>query len=62
LLPSPLPLPLAPNLSVRHSADQTGEHQASHGIPPATHRINQHSPLGRLIPPSTKRKRNRTII
>jgi hypothetical protein len=30
----------------------TGEHQASCGIPPATHRISWHSPLGRLIPPN----------
>jgi hypothetical protein len=41
----------APNLLGRHSADQTGEHQASRGIPPATPGIKQHRPLGRLTPP-----------
>jgi hypothetical protein len=41
---------LAPNLLGRHSIDQTGEHQTSRGIPPATPGINQHNPLGRLTP------------
>jgi hypothetical protein len=34
-----------------------GEHQALSGIPPATPRINQHSPLGRLIPPGKKQNK-----
>jgi hypothetical protein len=33
----------------------TGEHQTSRGIPPATPRINQHSPLDRLFPPTHKK-------
>jgi hypothetical protein len=47
--------PAAPNLLGRHLAYQTGEHQASHGIPPATPGINQHSPLGRLTPSLQKK-------
>jgi hypothetical protein len=42
----------------RHSADQTGEHQASCGILPATPRINQHSPLGRLTSFPGKKQNN----
>jgi hypothetical protein len=44
----------APNLLGRHLANQTGEHQASHGIPTATPGINQPSPLGRLTPGKKK--------
>jgi hypothetical protein len=37
------------------------EHQESHGIPPATPRINQHSPLGRLTPcPQNKQTNKQT--
>jgi hypothetical protein len=44
----------------------TGEHQALHGISPATPRINQHSPLGRLTAyptnsPPKKNPKNWTI-
>jgi hypothetical protein len=46
----------ASNLLGRHSAYQTGEHQASHSIPPATPGINQHSPMGRLTLPPTKKQ------
>jgi hypothetical protein len=53
--------PAAPNLLGRHLAYQTGEHQASHGIPPATAGINQHSPLGRLTIPKNKTKQNRNL-
>jgi hypothetical protein len=35
----------------------TGEHQTSHGIPPATPGINQHSPLGRLNHFHAKKKK-----
>jgi hypothetical protein len=45
---------LAPNKLGRHSADETGEHQASHGIPPTTPGKNQHrSPA----PQKTKQKK-----
>jgi hypothetical protein len=47
---------LAPNLLGRHSEDN-GQHQVSHAIPPATPRINQHSPLGRLNPSPHKKKK-----
>jgi hypothetical protein len=45
----------APNLLGRWLADQTGKHQASRGIPPATYGINQHSPLVRLNPTLQKK-------
>jgi hypothetical protein len=35
-----------------------GKHQASRGFSPATSGINQHSPLGRLTLPPTKKKLN----
>jgi hypothetical protein len=51
----PLLLPQAPNLPARHSADQTGEHQASCSTPPATPRIKHHSPgQTDLLPPKKK--------
>jgi hypothetical protein len=51
----------APNLLRRHSAYQTGEHQASCGIPPAIPGINQHSALGRRSPiPSKNPNQNKT--
>jgi hypothetical protein len=48
---------LAPNLFGIHSADQTGEHQASSSIPSATPGINQHRTLGRLILPHKKNQK-----
>jgi hypothetical protein len=44
----------APNLLGR--CRPTGEQQASCGIPPTTPGINQHSPLNRLTPHTTKKK------
>jgi hypothetical protein len=44
----------SPNLLGRYLAYQTGEHQASYGIPSATPGINNHSPVGKLTPPHTK--------
>jgi hypothetical protein len=44
-----LPLPPAPNLHMRHLADQTSEPQASCSISPATTGINQPRPLGYQI-------------
>jgi hypothetical protein len=55
LLPPQMP---APNLLRRHSADQTSEHQASHGILPVTPRLSQHIPLGRLTSLQKKKKKN----
>jgi hypothetical protein len=40
------------------SSRPTGEQQESCGIPTATPRVNQHSPLGKLtLPPSKKKKK-----
>jgi hypothetical protein len=52
---------LPPNWLGRHSLEETGEHQLSHGIPPATPGIYQHSPLGRLTSLQEKKK-NWTIV
>jgi hypothetical protein len=45
------------NLLGRYPAYQTGEHQASHGIPPGSPGINQHSPHTDW-PPHPQKKKN----